>query len=39
MPSGRKRNVLRLLPPLTSEPEILDEGLARLGEALATLRA
>ena len=39
MPSGRKRNVLRLLPPLTSEPEILDEGLTRLGEALATLRA
>lgn len=27
MPSGRHKNVLRLLPPLTVEPELLDEGL------------
>jgi len=34
MPSGRRRNVLRLLPPLTAEPEVLEEGLARLERAL-----
>ncbi|WP_277810797.1 2-aminoadipate transaminase [Chromohalobacter canadensis] len=34
MPSGRRRNVLRLLPPLTTEPEVLGEGLARLESAL-----
>lgn len=37
MPSGRRRNVLRLLPPLTAEPEIMQEGLARLERALETL--
>ncbi|ARS53553.1 aspartate aminotransferase family protein [Kushneria konosiri] len=37
MPSGRKRNILRLFPPLTIEPEILEEGLSRLGRALDTL--
>ncbi|MEQ5818167.1 aspartate aminotransferase family protein [Halomonas sp. SCS19] len=37
MPSGRRRNVLRLLAPLTAEPEVLREGMARLERALATL--
>ncbi|WP_280562788.1 aspartate aminotransferase family protein [Chromohalobacter sp. 48-RD10] len=37
MPSGRRRNVLRLLPPLTTEPEVLVEGLARLERALGRL--
>lgn len=37
MPSGRRRNVLRLLPPLTAEPEVLKEGLARLERALTRL--
>ncbi|WP_447554497.1 2-aminoadipate transaminase [Vreelandella sp. EE22] len=39
MPSGRKRNILRLLPPLTTEPEILGEGLGLIEQALKTLRA
>ncbi|MBF7054640.1 aspartate aminotransferase family protein [Halomonas sp. KAO] len=38
MPSGRRRNVLRLLPPLTAEPEVLREGFRRLEQALETLR-
>lgn len=37
MPSGRRRNVLRLLPPLTMEPEVLAEGLGKIECALATL--
>ncbi|WP_136067943.1 2-aminoadipate transaminase [Modicisalibacter radicis] len=37
MPSGRRRNVLRLLPPLTTEPDILNEGLERIERALETL--
>ncbi len=37
MPSGRRRNVLRLLPPLTTELEVLKEGLDRLERALGTL--
>ncbi|RTQ97202.1 2-aminoadipate transaminase [Halomonas nitroreducens] len=37
MPSGRRRNVLRLLPPLTAEPEVMAEGLGRLERALETL--
>ncbi|MAX32268.1 MAG: 4-aminobutyrate aminotransferase [Halomonadaceae bacterium] len=37
MPSGRRRNVLRLLAPLTTEPEVLDEGLACVTRALETL--
>lgn len=39
LPSGRRRNILRLLPPLTIEPEILDEGLMRVGDALENLQA
>lgn len=39
MPSGRKRNVLRLLPPLTTEPEIMAEGLEYIELGLETLRA
>ncbi|MGP9574903.1 2-aminoadipate transaminase [Halomonas sp. AOP42-D2-25] len=39
MPSGRKRNVLRLLPPLTTEPEIMTEGLGLIEQALETLKA
>ncbi|KPQ26022.1 MAG: hypothetical protein HLUCCA13_02860 [Halomonas sp. HL-48] len=39
MPSGRKRNVLRLLPPLTTEPEIMAEGLGLIEQALETLEA
>nr|WP_290982011.1 aspartate aminotransferase family protein [Halomonas sp.] len=39
MPSGRKRNILRLLPPLTTEPEILKEGLSLIEQALETLSA
>lgn len=39
MPCGRHRNILRLLPPLTIETEVLQEGLQRLGRALATLSA
>ncbi|PRY64979.1 4-aminobutyrate aminotransferase [Vreelandella songnenensis] len=39
MPSGRKRNILRLLPPLTTEPEILREGLGLIEQALETLSA
>ncbi|MDN7132281.1 aspartate aminotransferase family protein [Halomonas sp. MC140] len=39
MPSGRKRNILRLLPPLTTEPEILKEGLNLIEQALETLSA
>ncbi|MGP9655524.1 2-aminoadipate transaminase [Halomonas sp. AOP35-4E-18] len=39
MPSGRKRNVLRLLPPLTTEPEVMSEGLGLIEQALETLKA
>lgn len=39
MPSGRKRNILRLLPPLTAEPEIMAEGLGLIEQALKTLKA
>ena len=39
MPSGRHKNVLRLLMPLTIEPERLDEGLAILERALESLAA
>lgn len=37
MPSGRHKNVLRLLMPLTIEAERLDEGLAILERALESL--
>jgi len=36
--SGRKRNVLRLLPPLTTEPEVMAEGLDMIKQALGTLQ-
>ncbi|MBA2779482.1 2-aminoadipate transaminase [Billgrantia kenyensis] len=39
MPSGRRKNVLRLLMPLTIEPEVLEEGLSLLEQALETLTA
>lgn len=39
MPCGRKRNVLRLLPPLTIESHVLERGLAKLGQALEALNA
>lgn len=39
MPSGRKRNVLRLLPPLTTEPDVMAEGLGLIEQALETLQA
>lgn len=35
MPSGKYRNVIRLLPPLTIEPAVLQQGLEVLGELLA----
>ncbi|EPC00056.1 hypothetical protein L861_07780 [Litchfieldella anticariensis FP35 = DSM 16096] len=38
MPSGRKRNVLRLLPPLTISQEHLSEGLSKIERALGTLQ-
>ncbi len=37
MPCGRRRDVLRLLPPLTAERDVLHEGLSRLGRALEVL--
>lgn len=37
MPSGRHKNVLRLLMPLTIEAEVLDQGLERLEQALTAL--
>ena len=35
MPSGKSRNIIRLLAPLTIEPETLEQGLNILGECLA----
>lgn len=37
MPSGRSRHIIRLLAPLTTEPEIFEEGLDILQECLARL--
>ncbi|WIM81168.1 2-aminoadipate transaminase [Gallibacterium anatis] len=37
MPSGSYRHIIRLLPPLTIEPEILQEGLAIFEQALKSL--
>ncbi|MCX2524208.1 2-aminoadipate transaminase [Larsenimonas rhizosphaerae] len=37
MPSGRRRHVLRLLAPLTIEPELMDEGLSIIEQALESL--
>ncbi|MBP6563369.1 MAG: aspartate aminotransferase family protein [Neisseriaceae bacterium] len=35
MPSGKNRHIIRLLAPLTIEPELLEQGLTLLGECLA----
>lgn len=35
MPSGKSRNIIRLLAPITIEPETLEAGLNILGECLA----
>lgn len=37
MPSGKARHIIRLLPPLTTEPAILEEGLNILEQCLAQL--
>ncbi|WP_437881841.1 2-aminoadipate transaminase [Pseudomonas sp. LRF_L74] len=37
MPSGKARNIVRLLPPLTIEPTVLNEGFDILERCLATL--
>lgn len=37
MPSGKARHIIRLLAPLTIEPEVLNEGLDILEECLAEL--
>jgi len=37
MPSGKARHIIRLLAPLTIEPEVLEEGLDILGQCLAEL--
>jgi 4-aminobutyrate aminotransferase / (S)-3-amino-2-methylpropionate transaminase / 5-aminovalerate transaminase len=37
MPSGKARHIIRLLPPLTTEPAILEEGLTILETCLAQL--
>jgi len=38
MPSGKSRHIIRLLAPLTIEPEVLEEGLDILEACLAGLR-
>lgn len=38
MPSGKNRNIIRLLAPLTIEPETLDKGLNILGECLLEIQ-
>ena len=37
MPSGKYRHIIRLLPPLTIEPETLQEGLDILKGILASI--
>ena len=37
MPSGKYRHIIRLLPPLTIEPETLQAGLDILKEVLSTI--
>ncbi len=37
MPSGKARHIIRLLAPLTIEPEVLNEGLDILERCLANL--
>ncbi|GAA0315608.1 aspartate aminotransferase family protein [Psychrobacter aestuarii] len=39
MPSGKYRHIIRLLPPLTIEPETLQQGLAILKDVLKTIPA
>ncbi|UVJ46237.1 aspartate aminotransferase family protein [Pseudomonas sp. LS1212] len=38
MPSGKARHIIRLLAPLTTEPEVLNEGLDILESCLAGIR-
>ncbi|EPM65516.1 aminotransferase [Pseudomonas syringae pv. theae ICMP 3923] len=38
MPSGKSRNIIRLLAPLTIEPDVLQEGLDILERCLAEIR-
>ncbi|MGE7959054.1 2-aminoadipate transaminase [Pseudomonas sp. NPDC089530] len=38
MPSGKSRHIIRLLAPLTIEPEVLEEGLDILQDCLARLK-
>ncbi|MNY40300.1 5-aminovalerate aminotransferase DavT [compost metagenome] len=38
MPSGKSRHIIRLLPPLTTEPDILEEGLDIFESCLAAIR-
>jgi hypothetical protein len=37
MPSGKARHIIRLLPPLTTELDVLNEGLDILEKCLAEL--
>ena len=37
MPSGKARHIIRLLAPLTIEPQVLEEGLDILEQCLAAL--
>lgn len=39
MPSGKYRHIVRLLAPLTIEPEVFEEGLDILERCLAGLSA
>lgn len=38
MPSGKYRNIIRLLAPITIEPETLEQGLNILGECLSEIQ-
>ena len=38
MPSGKHRHIIRLLAPLTIEPERFEQGLDILEECLAAMR-
>ena len=39
MPAGKHRNIIRLLAPLTTEAEVMEQGLQRLGAVLAQCSA
>ena len=39
MPAGKHRNIIRLLAPLTTEAEVMEQGLQRLGVVLAQCSA